>query len=263
MIITLTTDFGLTDPYVGVMKGAILTIHPDANIVDLTHGIAPHDIEGAAFLLKSAYAYFPRRTIHVVIVDPGVGSERAILAVEAGEHVFLAPDNGVLKYVFAAHPDHRVWRVTNHSLFRDFVSATFHGRDIFAPLAAHLSKGLVVRAVGEPFAEYERGVIRRVREEENRITGEVVSVDRFGNGITNIVADALIGREVESVRVNLWEFDRISDTYSDTARGESLVLVGSGGTLEISVRQGNAKEKMKFQIGDEVVVTFKKKDFDD
>ena len=263
MIITLTTDFGLSDPYVGAMKGMILDGYPDARIVDVTHSIASHDLEEAAFCIKAVHAHFPKGTIHVVVVDPGVGSDRAILAVEAGGFIFLSPDNGVLKYIFDLYPEHRVRKVTNEALFRDTVSRTFHGRDIFAPVAAHLSKGVVLRVVGEEFKDYEKGVVRRPRIEGMTITGEIIHIDGFGSGITNIGFDLIAGKPVEVIRVNLWQFDRVMKTYSDVSRGKPLITVGSGDTLEVSVREGNAKEKMKFQIGDEVIVNLKKKDLDD
>jgi S-adenosylmethionine hydrolase len=258
LVITLLTDFGTSSSYVGSMKGVILNISPDIRIVDMTHEIAPQDVEEAAFVLKQAYSHFPEGTIHVVVVDPGVGTDRAILAVRAGSHLFLAPDNGVLKYVFDANPECAVYRVANPEYFLDGVSRTFHGRDIFAPVAAHLSMGVPLEKIGKPFPDYDRGRVLKPRVEESRITGQIVYVDRFGNGITNIGADLIQGRRGLRVQVNLWNFDGVHATYAEVRRGEPLVLVGSDGTLEIAVHQGNAKEKMKFQLGDEVIVSFER-----
>jgi S-adenosylmethionine hydrolase len=201
LVITLITDFGTAGPYVGSMKGVILSIHPDARIVDIAHDIRPQDVDEAAFVLNRAYAYFPAGTIHVVVVDPGVGSDRAVLAVRTERYIFLAPDNGVLKYVFDACPDARVFRVTNQDFSLSPVSRTFHGRDVFAPAAAHLSRGVDIERMGEPFTEYVRGEVQRPEVRPREIRGEIVFIDGFGNGITNIEEALFAGREVDSISV--------------------------------------------------------------
>ena len=254
MIITLTTDFGMSDAFVGAIKGVILGINPNAQIVDVSHEIPPQDIDRAAFVVKSAASCFPKGTIHVVVVDPGVGTERPVLAVRTEGGVFLAPDNGVLKYIFAGHPGAEVFNVTRSEYFRGRVSRTFHGRDIFAPVAAHLSKGLAPEKLGSPFADFERGSVARPVRSPNRIAGVIIAFDRFGNGITNIpaewtegpnlvrskdpVLDGIEGRghateNPDSVQVEDPVLDGIGGPDSirtedpDSARNEASALIGT------------------------------------
>ena len=254
MIITLLTDFGLFAPYVGTMKGVILGIDSGVQIVDITHGIGAQNVDEAAFVLKNSYAYFPRGTIHLVVVDPGVGSDRAVLVVKTEAYTFVAPDNGVLKYVFDENPGAAVFRMTNRVYFLEKVSDTFHGRDIFAPVAAHLSKGVAVEVVGEPFLEYVVGEIKRPSVDPKKVAGEIVYIDGFGNAVTNIDGELLAGCEEVKIRVKSTVVDRIRRTYADVPAGEPLVLVGSGGTLEISIHGGSAKERIGFSVGDSVTV---------
>lgn len=254
MIITLLTDFGLSDPYVGSMKGVILNINPDVRIIDITHDISPQNVDEAAFVLKRVYSYFPRGTIHVVVVDPGVGSERAILAVQAESYIFLAPDNGVLKYIFDDDADARVFRLTNHAYFLEKVSHTFHGRDIFAPVAAHVSKGVTLERLGESFHDYVVGNVKKPVEGKTEIIGEIIHIDKFGNGVTNIDGTLLKGRSKIMIRIKGHELDELCRAYTDVPVGEPLALVGSGGTLEISVHRGDAKQRMGFLVGDSVTV---------
>jgi S-adenosyl-L-methionine hydrolase (adenosine-forming) len=209
VIISLTTDFGLSDAFVGAMKGVILGINPHAQIVDVSHEIPPHDVDRAAFVVNSAAPYFPKGTIHVVVVDPGVGTERPVLAARTEEGVFLAPDNGVLKYIFDGRPGAEVFSVTRSEYFRERVSRTFHGRDIFAPVAAHLSRGLSPEKLGSRFEDFERGSVVRPVRSPNGIAGVIIAFDRFGNGVTNIPA--------------AWLAD------PDPARNEASALVGIGG----------------------------------
>lgn len=254
MIITLLTDFGLSDPYVGSMKGVILNINPDARIVDITHDISPQNVDEAAFVLKRVSSYFPGGTIHVVVVDPGVGSERAILAVQAENYIFLAPDNGVLKYIFDDEPDARVFRLTNRAYFLEKVSHTFHGRDIFAPVAAHISMGISLERLGEPFDDYIVGDVKKPVEGKTEITGEIIHVDKFGNGVTNIDGTLLKDRSKTKIRIKGYELDELCRAYNNVPVGEPLALVGSGGTLEISVHGGDAQKRMGFVVGDSVTV---------
>jgi hypothetical protein len=280
LIITLTTDFGMSDAFVGAMKGVILGINPKAQIVDVSHEIPPQDIDRAAFVVKSAASCFPKGTIHVVVVDPGVGTERPVLAVRTEGGVFLAPDNGVLKYIFAGHPGAEVFNVTRSEYFRERVSRTFHGRDIFAPVAAHLSKGLAPEKLGSPFADFERGSVARPVRSPNRIAGVIIAFDRFGNGITNIPAewtegpdsirtagpapvrieatalDGTVDPGSVTIRVAERTFVSLSRSYLDVAAGEPLVLAGSEGTLEISVNRGNARAALDLKLGEAVEVLF-------
>jgi len=239
------------------MKGVILSIAPDVQIVDITHGISSQNVEEAAFVLKRVYSYFPEGTIHVVVVDPGVGSERAALAVRTKKYTFLAPDNGVLKYVFDDHAEAEVFRVTNRAIFLERVSRTFHGRDVFAPVAAHLSRGMKVEEVGERFSEYVRGEVRKPVIESQEISGEIIYIDKFGNGITNIGEVLLVGRNVLRVQIGSTAVHGLSQTYLDVPVGSPLALIGSGGTLELSVHRGSGKERLGFRVGDPVAVVLK------
>lgn len=256
MIITLTTDFGLSDAFVGAMKGVILGINPHAQIVDISHDIQPQDIDHAAFVVKSAAPFFPKGTVHTVVVDPGVGTERLILAVRTEECLFLAPNNGVLKYIFDGHPEAEVFNVTHSEYFRETVSRTFHGRDIFAPVAAHLSRGLPPEKLGRPFAEFERGSVPRPIRLPDRITGEIVAFDRYGNGITNITGDWIEDPDAVRIQVGGRVFERLSRSYLDVATGEPLVIAGSADALEISVNRGNAKAALNLMLGKAVTVIF-------
>ena len=256
MIITLITDFGFSSSYVGAMKGVMLRINPDLQIIDINHNVSPQNIEEAAFILKNVYSFFSAGTIHVVVIDPGVGTDRAILAAQTNDYIFLAPDNGVLKYIFDENPDIRVFKVTNKKLFLEKVSSTFHGRDIFAPVAAHLSKGIPTETVGEPFTEYIRGKVKTPAVDSHRISGEIIYIDRFGNGITNIGEDLLKKKKNLQILIRNTTIKNLSTVYSDVHTGEVLALIGSSGTLEISVNQGNAKKQLEFSVGDSVIVTF-------
>jgi S-adenosyl-L-methionine hydrolase (adenosine-forming) len=252
LIITLTTDFGSSDPYAGAMKGAILSVNPRAQIVDITHDIPAHDVERAAFVLAAAAATFPSGTVHVTVVDPGVGTDRRILAAATREHVFLAPDNGVLKYVFDGHPEARVYALDRPEYFRETVSRTFHGRDVFGPAAGHLSLGLPPEKLGTPFDGFERGTVSRPIRKQGRITGEVVSFDRYGNAITNIPAGWLEGAAAFSLRAGAEAFESVSRSYGDAAPGAPLLVAGSLGTLEISVNRGSARDRLGLRLGDRI-----------
>jgi S-adenosylmethionine hydrolase len=238
------------------MKGVILSINPDANIVDITHDISPQNVDEAAFVLNRAYSYFPEGTIHVAVVDPGVGSQRAILAVRTPRFIFLGPDNGLLKYILYDHTDADVFRLTNPVYFLKSISHTFHGRDIFAPAAAHISRGIALEKMGEPFRDYVVGDIRHPTQAQDGITGQIIYIDKFGNAITNIEESQIGNRKNIRIRMKEYEFNRLCKTYKDVPVGESLALIGSGGTVEISIHQGNAKDAMKLSVGDSISVNF-------
>jgi S-adenosylmethionine hydrolase len=254
LIITLTTDFGSSDAFVGAMKGVILEINPHAQIVDVSHDVPPQDVDHAAFVLKCAYPFFPAGTVHAVVVDPGVGTERLILAARTERHVFLAPNNGVLKYVFDEHPDVEVFNVTHSEYFRVHVSRTFHGRDIFAPVAAHLSRGLSLEKLGNPFSEFERGTVAHPLQLEDRIVGEIIAFDRYGNGISNIPGDRIADGGSVRVLVKGREFETLARSYLDAPPGEPLVIVGGADLLELSVNRGSARERLGLSIGEPVTV---------
>jgi hypothetical protein len=256
MIITLTTDFGLSDPFVGIMKGVILAIAPDARIVDLTHQIGSYDIVEAAFLLNSSFLYFPEGTIHVVVVDPGVGSPRRPLAASAKRHVFVAPDNGVLSLVLqpeSGAPAPRVYQITNQSLFRHTVSQTFHGRDIFAPVAAHLACGTRLESAGLLIHDFvQRPIPTPRRDGGNRLIGTVLRIDKFGNIITNLRRDDL--KQEFLIRVAGLDIRRLCDSFSEAGPGELLAIEGSTGYIELALKEESAAGRLNIQLGAEIEV---------
>ncbi|NOY70633.1 MAG: SAM-dependent chlorinase/fluorinase [Deltaproteobacteria bacterium] len=262
-LITLVTDFGLSEPYAGIMKGVILSLNPSARIVDITHQIGPFDIFGAANVIGSSFSYFPSGTIHMVVVDPTVGCSRRVVAVRACGHVFLAPDNGVLSRIVENEKNMSgVW-VKNRDWFLHPVSNTFHGRDIFAPVAAYLSMGRDLADLGprlNPKSIFLLPPDLPERTKSNGLAGRVVGVDSFGNLVTNISADvflATFGNVPEkNVVIHLAGhiIKGISKTYGMKAENVPLALFGSAGFLEISVNLGNAADYFKAGVGSDVVV---------
>lgn len=239
------------------MKGIILGIHPDVRIVDITHLISPHNIEQAAFVLKNAFVHFPDGTIHVAVVDPGVGSERAALLVLAGRQLFLAPDNGLLKYVFDLHPNATVYHLTNEAYFHKPVSLTFHGRDVFAPVAAHLARGVRPESAGKRFDGFIRDQVRRPVIKTGETTGEILYIDGFGNAVTNIEAAAVEAFEKTEVRIKRFVIRGIRRTYSERDKEQPLAVIGSHGNVEIAVNQGSAERVLRLCAGDSVTVLSK------
>ncbi|MBF0100539.1 MAG: SAM-dependent chlorinase/fluorinase [Desulfobacterales bacterium] len=260
-IITLLTDFGLADAYVGVMKGVILTINPKARIVDISHQVKPQNILQASYILKTAYSYFPEQSIHVVVVDPGVGTDRSIIALKTNRHVFLAPDNGVLSMVMhEAHPELAV-NVTEKQYFLKTMSHTFHGRDIFAPVAAYLSTGIPIDVLGESIPCDNIKKLPQISchiAETGNIHGTIIHVDHFGNLITNIDYQALnyFGENKQQLQthINGQCIKGISACYEQVPMHHPLVLIGSSGYLEISVHQGSAKQYFHAGIHDPVFI---------
>ena len=234
------TDFGSKDHYAGVMKGVILGINPDARIVDITHEIEKFNIFEAAFMLKSYYKYFPPGTVHVAVVDPGVGGLRRPVAVEAGGNFFVGPDNGIFSPVLDSADNPRVIEIANTAYMLGNVSGTFHGRDIFAPAAAHLSAGAGIYDLGTDAPLPFSLEIPEPSVEGNKITGEVLYADSFGNLVTNIPGGII--KPDSSVYVDGHALDRISRSYGETVKGELLAIIGSAGLLEISLNRGSAKD---------------------
>jgi S-adenosyl-L-methionine hydrolase (adenosine-forming) len=262
-VISLITDFGLEDAFAGIVKGVILSVNPSATIVDISHTLAPRDLIRAAFLIEASYGYFAPGTVHVVVVDPGVGSDRAIVGVEVKGHRFLAPDNGVLTAVLADWPVDRVVRVENSSFFLNPVSRTFHGRDIFAPVAAHLSIGVDLGALG-PAIESETLVRLRLPQpsftDAPEIVGVVIAADRFGNLITNIRERDLVslfektGRLEPAIQIGGRTINGLSVCYSSAELGKPLALMGSTGRMEISINGGSALKFFGVGLGEEVLI---------
>ncbi len=256
-IITLTTDFGYRDSYVGSMKGVILSIHPHVKIVDLSHEIGPQDIREAAFLLSAAYRFFPPGTIHVVVVDPGVGSQRKILCAKTRFAYFLAPDNGVLTPVLRKESSFILREVSNPSFFRKEISSTFHGRDKFAPSAAHLSRRNVFNQVGPLVRQFKSIRWPEPKVEKKKISGEILHVDRFGNLITNIDRSHLGHRTPPpKVTVGGIKIPRWARFYAEGKADELIVLMNSTDYLEIALPHGSAAHKTGAKIGTPVTLVW-------
>ena len=257
-IITLTTDFGLSDGFVGVMKGVILGINPQATIVDITHDIVPQNIDQGAFVFANACKYFPSNIIHVVVVDPGVGSTRRAIVLQTGETFYIAPDNGVLTTAITNYqlPVHAV-HLNRPEYWRSQVSNTFHGRDIFAPVAAHLSLGVPLEALGDPISDWVKlSSCEMPMRAGNEIAGRVMHIDHFGNIATNIGEEMLEAMDRTRITVSIrgTVLRGVRSTYAAVERGELLALVSSSGHVEVAARDGNAALMLGAKLGDEVVI---------
>ena len=271
-MITLLTDFGTRDSYGAEMKAVILGLSPHATILDVTHEVAPQNVAEGAVVLGRAFPVFPADSVHVAVVDPGVGTARNALLLVTPDGRFLGPDNGLLTYAVRESQEYEeaiagagflqvvevpvpagcaAYRLSNEAMWRKPVSDTFHGRDVFAPVAAHLSLGLPPSEAGDPVASLTCLAIPHPRRRDGEIAGHVVHVDRFGNLVTTIDGDAVAGREVE-VTVGGSRIRGISRSYAEG--GELLVVVGSGGSLEIAVRDGSAARSLGVGVGEPVVV---------
>ena len=255
-IVTLTTDFGTADGYVGAMHGVILGINAEARIVDITHEIARHNVREAAFVLYTAYPHFPNGTIHVIVVDPGVGSERRAIALRTAKAHFVAPDNGVLSYVVAREQVLEMVELSNPDYWLPEVSATFHGRDVFTPVAAHLSLGVPLSDMGPALPSIATFPLTEPSMEPNGIVrGHVLHVDRFGNLITDIRREVLADTESTQVEIGGHVINGIALTYAMAHKGALVALIGSAGHLKIAVREGDAAALLGATIGMEVLVT--------
>ena len=256
-VITLMTDFGTSDHYVGVMKGVILNINPGVQIVDITHAIPPQDVDGAAFLIDSSYRYFPSGTIHVMVVDPGVGSERKVIICQTETAYFLCPDNGILSHILHNESCARTILVENPAYFLPQVSNTFHGRDIFAPVAAHLSRGVPIGKLGSPVAHPIQFPIPKPEVTDKAVIGHVIWIDSFGNLVTNIsheILESLEGRSGVVIDAGSAEINHLNHSYAESAVGEALAIVGSFNRLEISINQGNAAQVLGLKRGDAITI---------
>jgi len=253
--VTLITDFGLGDWYAGALKGVILSIAPRARIIDVTHSIPRGDIIGAAIALRSSYRYFPTGTVHMIVVDPGVGSARKILYAEWDGHRFIAPDNGILPLALGTGAMKGSRSLENPKLRRERVSHTFHGRDIMAPVVAHLVNGVSPARLGPTRRNFVARSLPMPRYlSASSATGEVLYVDVFGNLITNIEEDFPItkGGDEITVRIRGKKIEKINDSYESVPRGELLAIWGSSGFLEIAVNGGSAAKKLRAGRGTEV-----------
>ncbi|MBI4810413.1 MAG: SAM-dependent chlorinase/fluorinase [Ignavibacteriales bacterium] len=240
-VIGLLTDFGTSDSYVASMKGVILSIAPHASIVDISHEIAPQNIDQAAYVLWSSYRFFPKKTIFICVIDPDVGTSRQILGVKNNEYIFIAPDNGVLKYVLGFIKKPKIIKLGKSKYFLNNVSDTFHGRDIFAPVAGYLASGLPIEKLGPSARPITRAesFIKLPNKSNKRCEGKIINIDRFGNLITNIFvgteqlpsAELLIGKS---------RIKEYSNTYSNALSGKPFIITGSSGLLEVSAKNDNA-----------------------
>ncbi|MBM4067147.1 MAG: SAM-dependent chlorinase/fluorinase [Planctomycetes bacterium] len=282
-VITLLTDFGTQDAYVGIMKGVIAGINPSATVIDICHSTPPQDTFSGAYLLSTSYKYFPEKTIHVAVVDPGVGSRRDIVCVETKDYFFLVPDNGILSFIVQEERPESIIRVTNSKYFLPSLSYTFHGRDVFAPVAAHLSLGIKTQQLGIRINQLEQlDVPKPVLKIAGRVEGQIIYIDRFGNLITNVTKEYLVkgvgGQKPEVGSKKQDAFKKtskekilsqlctmettigkkkilgLSKTYTDVQTGEPLALIGSAGFLEVSINQGNAQRYFKVDKGSKIII---------
>ncbi len=256
--ITLTTDFGTRDWFVGTMKGVILGINPRAAVVDISHEIAAGDIRAGAFVLKACCRFFPKGTIHVAVVDPRVGSARRAIAVQTADYLFVGPDNGILSWALAAEEIKAIAALENGNYFLPNISATFHGRDIFAPAAAHLSRALPILKLGPRLNDFVRLRWPEVLLKPGRLVGEVVFIDRFGNAITNIPSEAF--RDLRIVNAAVFRERKrvcgLGEFYQSVPPGKPVALVGSSGFLEVAIYGGNATRSLDLLVGTKLSVRF-------
>jgi hypothetical protein len=277
-IVTLLTDFGENDSYVGAMKGVLLSIVPDARLVDISHQVGPQGVQQAAGILSAIYKYYPPHTVHLIVVDPGVGTTRRAIALQTNRGRFVAPDNGVLTHIFRKAESWQAVALENPDYWLPDPSQTFHGRDIFSPVAAHLAAGVSLSDLGPAVDDLVTIQIPPLARVPGGVKGEVVRIDHFGNVLTNIqsltwVDESTLEFKPSDERLSLSEpirfaastarvtfswrtLDGLRRAYGEASIGDTLALVGSSGELEISVNQGNAADKLAIQVGDPVTLMF-------
>lgn len=257
-IITLLTDFGTVDSYVGAMKGAVLSINPDATIIDISHQIPPQDIMAGAFVLSHAAPFFPTGTIHIAVVDPGVGEKRKPILIETDRYFFVGPDNGI--FSLALQNERIRWKIhlTNKDYFLGHISPTFHGRDIFSPVAAYLSLGIEPFLFGKKIKAIKRLEIKKPVRCSGKIIGQIIRIDRFGNLITNIdegLLKSIFKNRRFKVEVCGNIIEKFVPTYSYAKKDEIISLIGSSGFLEIAMREKDISAELGMKRGDKVEVS--------
>jgi S-adenosylmethionine hydrolase len=258
-MITLTSDFGLKDPYVSEMKGVILTINPKTTLIDITHDIEKFNIRMAAFTLASAAPYFPKGAVHLAVVDPGVGTQRRAIIIQTERAFFVGPDNGILILAAQGQTIKHIYQITNPKFMRTRISNTFHGRDIFSPAAAYLDKGVEAKDFGPEIKEPIKPAFGQVRRTSNSLIGEVMHIDGFGNIITNICEKDLAENKSKTIKIELphsWLKLSSGNTYAEAKPKEPVALIGSHGFLEIALDKGSAASEFHAEAGDKVTVTF-------
>ena len=256
-MITLTSDFGLKDPYSAEMKGTILTINPNATIVDVTHEVEKFNVRMGAFMLASAAPYFPEGTVHVAIVDPGVGTQRRAILIQTAKAFFVGPDNGVLMLAAQNQGIKHIYQLTNPKLMLSKTSRTFHGRDIFAPAAAYLTKDVTPAEFGAEIKDPVKPDFAQTKRRKGALIGEVLHIDGFGNIITNIAEKDIVQNQTKAINIELAGVSlklNFCKTYAEVETNEPLALIGSHGFMEIAFNQGNAAEKFHMKSGDNVAV---------
>lgn len=252
--ITFTTDFGLQDYYVSAMKGVILQETPEARLIDISHEIPPQDIMAGSWVLKNSAMLFPAGTVHLVVVDPGVGTNRNPVALQIGDQFFVGPDNGIFS-LLTNEQEFEAVHLTNQTYWRSDPSSTFHGRDIFAPVAAHLCNGVELNELGDPLDELETYRWAVPIADKDGVQGWVIHIDKFGNLITNISAslvEEVIGSDEVKLYVGNTILDEIKHTFGSVAEGEPVAYIGSSGMLEVAINKGNAEEMLGVQKGAQI-----------
>lgn len=254
--ITLTTDFGTIDPYAGVMKGVILSLNPYAKIIDITHNISPQNIWQANWTLRSSYKFFPKNTIHICVVDPGVGTKRKAIIIETSDYYFIGPNNGVFTWLIRENQIKHVIEIKEKKYFLPEVSHTFHGRDIFAPVAAHLAKGTKLEQFGPEvrISELVKNEDLEVKKYKHSCRGVIQHIDRFGNLITNI-PNNILPLKIYG-KLNRYKFKGFYFSYTDGRKEELFAIKASHGFVELSVNHSNAQKLTKANIGDEIEINF-------
>jgi S-adenosylmethionine hydrolase len=255
-IITLLTDFGTGDGYIGAVKGVIKRINPEAEIVDITHDVESYDVLSAAFALNNSYRYFPKGTIHLAVVDPGVGGSRQAILIKTEDFSFVGPDNGIFSFIYQREDLTDMVVISNKKYFLAELSNTFHARDIFAPVAAYLSLGVETYEFGSPAKECMKLIIPQAESKGKSLKGEIIHIDRFGNLITNIPADLLKKKKNARIVVKKREIKGINRSYFEIREKRLGALVGSSGFLELAVNQGSAQRLLKAKVGEGIKIDF-------
>lgn len=251
-ILTLTTDFGLSDHFVGTMKGVILSICPKARIVDISHEITPFEIAEGAYMIAQSYRYFPKKSVHVVVVDPGVGTARRPVLMEAAGQYFVAPDNGLLAMVQQREAGVKFRLISNTKYFLPRISNTFHGRDIFAPVAAHLAAGVPAARMGKPIQDYFKPAFNKPHRDGKRTwMARILRIDRFGNVITNVHVDEFGDLALRNFSFGFGpvQVTALAGNYAERAHGELFAILGSSGYYEVSLSQGSAAKRIGCEVG--------------
>jgi hypothetical protein len=258
-MITLTSDFGLRDPYVAEMKGVILTINPNATIVDITHEVEKFNVRMGAFILASSTPYFPKGAVHVAVVDPGVGTRRSAIVIQAKKDFFVGPDNGLLMLAAKNQGVENIWQLTNSKFMLPQISNTFHGRDIFAPAAAYLEQGVLPSKFGPEVKDPVIPEFAQVKHSHGSSSGEILHIDGFGNIITNLTVKDLPRNDAKKAQIEMANTSLqvgLVKTYAEAKPKEPVVLIGSHGFLEIALNQASAAEKFSAKAGDKITVSF-------